>query len=155
VYKAIEVISNFSRGKFTQDLSGVLITFPEPAASDTDSETARRFSNSAQDSTSRVQLTEVIDTSQGFAASITRSIPVNSNLTSGNPFNINIAGIYSPDPTVASPLADQAGLFSIFPAFPPAPPTSGSELVGVEEVIPAEEPIRGDLVPNQLMSKDY
>lgn len=32
VYKAVEVTSTFSRGKFTQDLEGVLLTFPLPKA---------------------------------------------------------------------------------------------------------------------------
>lgn len=30
VYKAVKVVSNFSKGRFTQDLEGVLVTFPVP-----------------------------------------------------------------------------------------------------------------------------
>jgi hypothetical protein len=42
VYKAVEVTSTFSRGKFTQDLEGVLLTFPLPKAQSTQTQDSKR-----------------------------------------------------------------------------------------------------------------
>ena len=148
VYKATEVTSNFSRGRFTQDLDGVLITFPGKATKKTDitdlnSESTRRFSNPA-DNNSRTQQsaeTDIIDPNS------LGELGINTDqLTGGGQSSAAFAAI---DPRRVD-LANTA-------AAPPAdPPTSGTQQVGIEPNVSfGSTPMAADPEPPQQIARDY
>ena len=81
VYKAVEVTSTFSRGKFTQDLEGVLLTFPLPKA-----QTAQATQDSTRTDTNANE-TAKLQRQQGIAlrqppavaaTSVTGTVPTTS-----------------------------------------------------------------------------
>ena len=148
VYKATEVTSNFSRGRFTQELNGVLITFPTVETkttniTDLNSESTRRFSNPA-DNNSRTQQsaeTDIIDlNSLGELGYNT------DQLTGGGQSSAAFAAI---DPR-------RVDLANTTAAPPPAPPTSGTQQVGVEpDVSFGSTPMAADPEPPQQIARDY
>jgi len=148
VYKAVEVTSNFSRGRFTQDLDGVLITFPAKATKKTDitdlnSESTRRFSNPA-DNNSRTQQsaeTDIIDPNS------LGELGINTDqLTGGGQSSAAFAAI---DPRRVD-LANTAA------APPPDPPTSGTQQVGIEPNVSfGSTPMAADPEPPQQIARDY
>jgi hypothetical protein len=148
VYKAVEVTSNFSRGRFTQDLDGVLITFPAKATKKTDitdlnSESTRRFSNPANNNSRTQQSaeTDIIDPNS------LGELGINTDQLTGG--GQSSAAFAATDPRRVD-LANTAA------ATLPEPPTSGTQQVGVEPNVSfGFTPMAADPEPPQQIAKDY
>jgi hypothetical protein len=153
VYKATEVTSNFSRGRFTQDLEGVLITFPAVATkttniTDLNSESTRRFSNPAP-ATSDTRSLQTSGTDQLDPNSL-GELGINTDLL--DPNSLGELGIN----TDQLPQGGQVDLANTAAAPPPDPPTSGTQQVGVEPNVSfGFTPMAADPEPSQQIARDY
>jgi hypothetical protein len=148
VYKAVEVTSNFSRGRFTQDLDGVLITFPAKATKKTDitdlnSESTRRFSNPANNNSRTQQSagTDIIDPNS------LGELGINTDQLTGG--GQSSAAFAATDPR-------RVDLENTAAAPPPDPPTSGTQQVGIEPNVSfGSTPMAADPEPPQQIARDY
>jgi hypothetical protein len=153
VYKATEVTSNFSRGRFTQDLEGVLITFPAKATKTTDitdlnSESTRRLSNPAlATSDTRSLQTSVTDELDPNSLG---ELGINTDLL--DPNSLGELGIN----TDQLPQGGQVDLANTAAARSAAPPTSGTQQVGIEPNVSfGSTPMAADPEPPQQIARDY
>ena len=153
VYKAVEVTSNFSRGRFTQDLDGVLITFPAKATKKTDitdlnSESTRRFSNPAT-ATNNTRSLQTSGTGELDPNSL-GELGINTDLLDTN--SLGELGIN----TDQLPQGGQVDLANTAAAPPPDPPTSGTQQVGIEPNVSfGSTPMAADPEPPQQIARDY
>lgn len=112
IYRAVSVVSTFANGRFTQDLEGVLVTFPRSAIKanvdadaqfvETEKETQRLLANIDKANAARA--------AQARQAQVSTSVP-------GQPSSS------TPPPASQNPASPA-------PAKVPAPPTSGGQTVG-------------------------
>ena len=153
VYKATEVTSNFSRGRFTQELNGVLITFPTVETkttniTDLNSESTRRFSNPAL-ATSDTRSLQTSGTNELDPNSL-GELGINTDLLDTN--SLGELGIN----TDQLPQGGQVDLANTAAAPPPEPPTSGTQQVGVEPNVSfGFTPMAADPEPPQQIARDY
>jgi hypothetical protein len=148
VYKATEVTSNFSRGRFTQDLDGVLITFPGKATKKTDitdlnSESTRRFSNPANNNSRTQQSaeTDIIDPNS------LGELGINTDQLTGG--GQSSAAFAATDPR-------RVDLENTAAAPPPDPSTSGTQQVGIEPNVSfGSTPMAADPEPPQQIAREY
>jgi hypothetical protein len=127
IYKALEVTSNFKQGKFTQDLEGVLLLFPEDAIKvNTFESDVNRLFNIGDLSTSRVS---------------TNGITTGTDIFTTGPVDDSEPDVEEND--------------TVRPADEPEPPTSDGEDIGVDD--PGEDDIdSGDITdqPSQIIASD-
>jgi len=148
VYKAVKIVSNFSRGRFTQDLEGVLVTFPVPDGlaqqiAEQNAE-ANQQARSTSAGTSRTRsmsggnADEVDNSAEEYDDTYDDTL---SDDTAGNELDTGDQYYDDQEPDYAE--ADQ-------------PPDSGGEDVGVPQDFQAEEE-DGNITeePSQIMDREY